>query len=66
MDNQNKENQNKENIQTARYNEWGEKIMTKEEGMADMESMKRRLLKRSLIRTAVIILAIIVYFVLKV
>ena len=65
MENQNKENQNKENKQTARYNEWGEKIMTKEEVMADMESMKRRLLKRSLIRTAVIILAIIVYFVLK-
>lgn len=45
----------------ARYNAYGEKIMSKEEVRQDMADMRKRLLKRSLIRTAIIILIIVAY-----
>lgn len=45
----------------ARFNAYGEKIMSKEEVRQDMADMRKRLLKRSLIRTAIIILIIVVY-----
>ena len=44
----------------ARFNAYGEKIMSKEEVRQDM---RKRLLKRSLIRTAIIVLIIVVYMV---
>lgn len=45
----------------ARFNAYGEKIMSKEEVRQDMADMRKRLLKRSLIRTAIIILIIVAY-----
>lgn len=45
----------------ARFNAYGEKIMSKEEVLQDMADMRKRLLKRSLIRTAIIILIIVAY-----
>lgn len=51
-----------ENVQEkARFNAYGEKIMSKEEVRQDMADMRKRLLKRSLIRTAIIILIIVAY-----
>lgn len=47
----------------ARFNAYGEKIMSKEEVRQDMADMRKRLLKRSLIRTAIIVLIIVVYMV---
>lgn len=47
----------------ARFNAYGEKIMSKEEIRQDMADMRKRLLKRSLIRTAIIVLIIVVYMV---
>ncbi len=45
----------------ARFNAYGEKIMSKEEVRQNMADMRKRLLKRSLIRTAIIILIILAY-----
>lgn len=47
----------------ARFNAYGEKIMSKEEIRQDMADMRKRLLKRSLIRTAIIILIIVAYMI---
>ena len=47
----------------ARFNAYGEKIMSKEEVRQDMADMRKRLIKRSLIRTAIIVLIIVVYMV---
>lgn len=47
----------------ARFNAYGEKIMSKEEVRQDMADMRKRLLKRSLIRTVIIVLIIVVYMV---